>query len=585
MRLPKRPCEFAASIFAFILLCSSMAHAQTTAASDAPPAIDWRVADRFRLFSEAGTEAISRVEGLMGRIANEPPGAALLRLHDDFLDSLSGASAESLRRSTYEPAPNRARHGSGRYRRDYLYPESYEILVHSQDPRLASSNCRWSTPFPNLVDVGNESRPCHNPMRLNAGPGRRVNGEWIIATALRLSVDGGPEYIYEIRFRDTLVVALGDSYISGEGNPDVPSVITSEPLPVFERASWGAKLSEAHRDYQRAVWWDEPCHRSLLSWPVLSSLAYAAKRPREAVTLVHLGCSGAVVADITIQGEIELPGGGNEPRGESQLAQLDQLLNVESATGLRVPNRILLSVGGNDSGFVGVIKTIVLPPEGYFVPLLGPILVGLRGEAICPYRDSGRPLARLCSAQLSAQQRLEDSLPGALDRLVTHLDRPGWGPVSHFTYPNPIVGEDGRVCDVVAPRDPEHVDSMSGFEAIMGYLPWYVRGFQYSWDFNLNYAPELGSLVGGELFPGSGCDWRAEPTDSEVCQGLWVHANLTRLIAVMAVAAARRWQSSLARRGHLRHGLCRSARLPAGPAPGHARARLVDGGPRAPTTI
>lgn len=457
----------------------------------------------------------------MGRIADAPAGTALSTHHDDLRDTLSGASAEPLRTSNYEPAPSRGRHGSGRYRRDYLYPASYEILVHSEDPRLASSTCRWSASF---GDVDTKSQPCRNPKRLSVGPGRRVNGEWIIATALRLSVDGGPEHIYEIRFRDTLVVALGDSYISGEGNPDVPSVITNEPLPVFERASWGAKLSEARREYQPASWWDEPCHRSLLSWPVLSSLAYAAKRPREAVTLVHLGCSGAVVRDILDHGETDLPGGGDEPRGQSQLAQLDHLLSA--GPGARRPDRILLSVGGNDSGFVGVLATVILPPGGYWVPILGPVAVGAKAGAICPYRHSGQ-LERLCPFRISAETRLERRLPGLYRRLGRELRGRGWTHVSQFAYPNPISGE-GRVpCDMRTVRDPEWRVEMGGFEALMGIMMRQVRGREYSWDFELQYSRET---IQGEPLPDSGCDDNPESRDSEVCQALLVYSRLNRRV-------------------------------------------------------
>src|SRR5207237_1611223 len=113
---------------------------------------------------------------------------------------------------------------------------------------------------------------------------------------LFLAVAGGPERLAaDIAITDQLVVALGDSYISGEGNPDVPvrfELNESDHGERFGRSDWPARLNRGvherlvngrvvaeRRDYRPAVWWDQPCHRSLLSWPVLASLAYAAYDP------------------------------------------------------------------------------------------------------------------------------------------------------------------------------------------------------------------------------------------------------------------------------------------------------------------
>jgi len=266
---------------------------------------------------------------------------------------------------------------------------------------------------------------------------------------------------------------------------------------------------------------------------VLASIAYAAPRLREAVTLVHLGCSGAVVDDIIRHGEIGLPGGGDDPSTEPQLARLDTLLNRPGpGAPQRTPDRILLSVGGNDSGFVGVIATIVLPAKGYWVPIVGPIAIGVGAKAVCPYRDSGPLLTPLCTFRESAQQRLEERLPGAYHDLAAALARPGWGDVYQFTYPNPIVGGGGAPCQLRSLRKPQHLTDMSGFEALMGYLPWFVRGFPYSWDFELRYDPE--PIQGPRIISTIDCDWATEPDDSETCQALWVHARLNQLVSANA---------------------------------------------------
>jgi hypothetical protein len=554
MGLLKKRNELSAIFFVLVGLSTPAAHAQTVP-TDPRPAIDWRVEDRFRLFSEAGEEAKGRVDRLMERIRLAAPGTTLDTYHDGFLDVLAGNHGESLRTSNYEPPARGGRLGSGRYDRAYLYPDSYEIRVRIDDARLASATCRWTTA------VDRQEGPCRDEKRVRVGPGGRIGERWGVATTLRLSVDGGPDHSYEISFPDSLIIALGDSYISGEGNPDVPSVITDRPLRVFEHASWGAKLSEARGEYRRATWWDEPCHRTLLSWPVLASLSYAARRPREAVTLVHVGCSGAVVDDLIDQGEVELPGGGDELPAQSQLAQLDRLIAAAPREGgRRRPDQVLLSIGGNDSGFVGVLAAILLPPGGYWVPILGPVAVGRFGEAICPYISSGRPLTRLCPAGDSAEARLKGRLPEAYVALANELRARGWRRVSQFAYPNPvstehpIFNQEEAPCNILATRDPQTPEEMNGFEALMGHLMRVVRGSHYTWDFELQYYPE--QVQGERLMAHAECDWNTDPDDSEICQALWVYYSLNGRIAENR--GLHGWNivgSHLRTIG--RHGLCR----------------------------
>ncbi|MFN3868103.1 MAG: hypothetical protein ACK4MF_03440 [Hyphomicrobiaceae bacterium] len=70
--------------------------------------------------------------------------------------------------------------------------------------------------------------------------------------------------------RDYLLLAMGDSFTAGEGNPEknrVPGV--------------------------PAQWLDYRCHRSVFSYPVILAHKLAIADPRHSVTLLHFGCSGA----------------------------------------------------------------------------------------------------------------------------------------------------------------------------------------------------------------------------------------------------------------------------------------------------
>ena len=379
----------------------------------------------------------------------------------------------------------------------------------------------------------------------------------------------GRSYGASIRVEDVLIVALGDSFISGEGNPDVPADFSAvRPGPGFQRAQWPDR---ARLPVVRAQWWDEPCHRSLLSWPVLASLYEASRNPRRAVTLVHLGCSGAEVHDGLVEpqngrepGDSGLPGcpSGQEPRTcppggretQSQLEMLRDLLlaHPESASA-RPIDRVFLSIGGNDIGFVGVIKYLALPPNGFAGGGLIPrfLLRMPQAEIVCPLRagDDGRAeatvLRRFCGSRLTAQERLRE-LPVYYGELRAAFDALQIDPAHIYqtAYPNiledtPGPAGESRFCqhalteEAIAALDESrrpaeslyagnHPDRLypHGFEAMQGVLPWYLR-WRTQWSFHFAHNA------------GESCHWPAiRSTSSETCKADWVWRELNGALAV-----------------------------------------------------
>ena len=127
----------------------------------------------------------------------------------------------------------------------------------------------------------------------------------------------------EVFVRDFLIVGLGDSNGSGEGNPDVPGV---SPL-----------------------WEDKRCDRSANSFEARAAMMIDTFNPQTSVTFVHLACSGASVP----QGLTGPYRGINDPGGApipSQLSQLDQL------RGKRPVDALLLSIGVNDIDFSPLVQ-------------------------------------------------------------------------------------------------------------------------------------------------------------------------------------------------------------------------------------
>jgi len=137
--------------------------------------------------------------------------------------------------------------------------------------------------------------------------------------------------------KDHLVVSMGDSLASGEGNPDVRGDYNPVGPDVLAR------------------WKDARCHRSALSGPALAARAIERSDAQSSVTFVSVACSGAKIPHVSHR-----PYGGIVPRGgfqfPPQVQQVANLVGPESARGGRHISAIMLSAGVNDLYFSNLIK-------------------------------------------------------------------------------------------------------------------------------------------------------------------------------------------------------------------------------------
>ncbi|KAJ1361882.1 hypothetical protein KIN20_021249 [Parelaphostrongylus tenuis] len=126
------------------------------------------------------------------------------------------------------------------------------------------------------------------------------------------------------------VAIIGDSFASGEGNPDVSK----------------------HGD-KEAQWIDDRCHRSSKSFASTVFTEIAAVTP---TYLTFLACTGA-----TIDNGI-LKASGHD-------SQLDTLEIIATKRG-RGPDIVILTTGGNDIGFSDIINTLVHDSARFDVSLI-----------------------------------------------------------------------------------------------------------------------------------------------------------------------------------------------------------------------
>jgi hypothetical protein len=117
--------------------------------------------------------------------------------------------------------------------------------------------------------------------------------------------------------KDLLIVSIGDSYASGEGNPD------------FVR-----------HGLKSAKWEDGRCHRSATAGPAQAALKIEQADPHTSVTFISYACSGAQIRfGVT---------GGQKKHGLTLRPQIDSVMQTVKD---RPIDALLVSIGGNDANF------------------------------------------------------------------------------------------------------------------------------------------------------------------------------------------------------------------------------------------
>ena len=135
----------------------------------------------------------------------------------------------------------------------------------------------------------------------------------------------------DIVVKDVLIVAMGDSYASGEGNPVV------DGLYFVKSAQW-AYSPDAAMNLQNAK-----AHRSTLAAPAQFALALQNSNPHEAVTFVSVANSGAQINKGLL--------GPMVSNVDSTYTLPSQVDEVRQIVGTHPIDVLTVSIGGNDIGF------------------------------------------------------------------------------------------------------------------------------------------------------------------------------------------------------------------------------------------
>jgi hypothetical protein len=429
--------------------------------------LHWKVAARFRLWSAAADtpERAADLEALLTQVAG---GGEVYGAVKGFRDR---QTENLLKHSPWNV-------GTAGYDSSYVYPRSYGIQAGLNAPPPGAA-CDWLV----AGRVVQAAVDCRQEVTLNlAALAAPSSGTAPTPIEARLTGGGAVLAAETVTVRDVLIASLGDSFASGEGNPDIPTNWkTREDYSGYwsRRGDWHNRWMgrrTAVRSITPPVWWDSRCHRSFYSQHLVAALKLAADRLHQATTLMTYACSGAAVFNGLLWPQYTPPGYTDDNRvPKLKIAQIEalnrdlcppdemgarqmiraeppryvnaELLNVNGAVRPLKPggalayrctspgrsvDAVLLTIGGNDVGFSRVIFDAMLPRKIAPGDPLGKLSLNvLRNRlATLPETAQASVLRLLPSRLKEVSGRLKVVAPGA--------------PVLHTGYPDPMVSARGE---------------------------------------------------------------------------------------------------------------------------------------------
>ncbi len=357
------------------------------------PKITWHVENSFRFFSDAADTEVHRATFLAlppeDQLQHPILAAeqALSARHED------GWAETMFRDTCWDARNNRFACKAGG---SYINPKSHRVSMKINGvDEAAGLSCTWLTaPLGGALRGDVVTQPCSEEAHFEI--------PYPAGSAVSVEIGGREVATEKVAVKDLLVVGMGDSFASGEGNPDVPVRFSRD-----RSADYGTR--SADRDLtayparigpwkqigdkafiqENARWLDQACHRSLYSHQLRAALQLSVEDPHRAVTFVGVGCSGAETVFgvfLRYKGHEWVP---NPPEysqisavAEAQCAGRDApdyelpeayhikgripelkgglVLKKCDADHARKIDLLFLSVGGNDIGFARLVANAVL---------------------------------------------------------------------------------------------------------------------------------------------------------------------------------------------------------------------------------
>lgn len=396
--------------FLVLLVACGLDPAGEGARAQSLPAVQWRVENPFRLFKDAADTKLHRdvYLRLKAKLAREPTISEMEHDHALATDGRGWAerfAGDQLKELVHHDACwHRSKQDKDRDKDAtctnvaYIRPDRHRVIVSV--PGMAGT-CEFRGAGAEIKPV---SGPCAGTPLDLPYPGGATFGAY--KSGQKVAGNEQPSVV-----RDYLVIGLGDSFASGEGNPNKAVRFHERDFLSYDGsgASWessgyparaGAYRTTSDPGFkgQSAQWLSRPCHRSVYSQQFRTALhlAIAGEEQHHAVTFVGLACTGAAIIDGLFE-----PWTGSETgnRSSSEIVTLGQLSGAARAICAGTPTQLtepkyvlqryeddgeegvehrahqihacpedkarkidllLLSIGGNDIGFSGLVANATI---------------------------------------------------------------------------------------------------------------------------------------------------------------------------------------------------------------------------------
>jgi hypothetical protein len=244
------------------------------------------------------------------------------------------------------------------YAPEYLYPETWpmtffgcQTAADAEAEGSLTNTYEWD--IAGTILPGNQCYLTHN---------FAMQGTYPVTLTVTYQDGSFDVFPQEVYIKDYFIAAIGDSFASGEGNPDIPQPLV-EGIPVGDEQ-----------------WQDLRCHRSANAYPSRAAMALEFSDPHTSVTFINFACSGATIHTPAWDPKVlewmppfvNLEPDPNKLRGTGILGsyignetddydqshfippQIDQLqaaLNPPPGKAERQFDALILSAGGNDLHF------------------------------------------------------------------------------------------------------------------------------------------------------------------------------------------------------------------------------------------
>ena len=454
--------------------------------------IEWKVSNRFRMFRDVETfQSHERAwrQYLIHVNQKETDPEARQRL----IDTTSVIGSEHvlndryipftrILRTKYDPLgwaasqvddtcwnPKERIHSACGGSEAYVNPASHEVQLwltpQKGNKLIAEYNCNWT-----MDGAQATTAPCDEPVAMSV--------PYPKGGTVSVGVDGETPISIDVQVKDLLIVGLGDSFASGEGNPDVPVRFDAE-----RRARNVYPKRKGTDANSNAQWLDELCHRSLYGHQLRAALQIAVENPQAAVTFMGYACSGAAVEEGILGPQVYMDyvnrgdaGGLRSVKGGSKDTQLRWLLRElcketpDREDGIwRCPGNafrrnvdfVMLSVGGNDIGFSNLVGWATLRDS------TSSALAKFFGATVSPKQFSANMQDTLPTSYARLAKAIETAVPLRNGALEFDASR-----VVLSAYPDILEDETGNVCPAGGEGDDE--DLYPANQSLDGFSTWLV---------------------------------------------------------------------------------------------------------------